>query len=143
MIIWSDEEISEFNDSWLLIANEAAANKDSEIYRRLMTLFNKESFLRWVIHFDLAFDTVDSIRFRDMMLHAHDSLSDFGRLQTDETIKWSVMDNYKAYNGIQRQPGQLLELSGLQSQDEDYRSCLISITTLNNTQVFLRFHGEG
>ena len=34
------------------------------------------------------------------MLEAHDSLSDFGRLQTDETIKWSIMDNYKAYKGI-------------------------------------------
>jgi len=40
---------------------------DSEIYHRLTTSFNKESFLRKlprrVIHDDLAFDTVDSIRF--------------------------------------------------------------------------------
>ena len=69
--------------SWLLITNEAAASlnsfrkqagnstHDSEIYHRLTTSFNKESFLhkrlRWVIHDDLEFDTVDSIRFRDIM----------------------------------------------------------------------------
>jgi hypothetical protein len=57
-----DSATLEFNDSWLLIANEAAANlnslwkqagNSSEIYHRLTTSFNKESFLRkllrWVI----------------------------------------------------------------------------------------------
>ena len=77
---------------------------DSEIYHRLTTSFNKELFLRkllrWIIHDDLPFDTVDSIRFRDMMLESNDSLADFGCLQTDETIKRSIMDNYKAYKGI-------------------------------------------
>ena len=100
----------------MILANEAAANlnsfrkqagnstHDSEIYHRLTTSFNKESFLRkllcWVIYGDLAFDTVDSIRFGDMMLEANDSLTDLGCLQTDETIKRSIMDNYKAYKGI-------------------------------------------
>ena len=31
---------------------------------------------------------------------ANDSLADFGCLQTGETIKRSIMDNYKAYKGI-------------------------------------------
>jgi hypothetical protein len=47
----------------------------------LKTSFKKELFLRkllrWVIHDDIAFDTVDSIWFRDMMLEANDSLADF------------------------------------------------------------------
>jgi hypothetical protein len=34
-----------------------------------------------------------------MTLGANDSLADFGCLQTDETIKLSIMDNYKAYKG--------------------------------------------
>jgi hypothetical protein len=36
------------------------------------------------------------------MLEANDidSLADFGCLLTDETVKWSIMDNYKAYKGI-------------------------------------------
>jgi hypothetical protein len=34
-----------------------------------------------------------------MMLEANDSLADFGCLQTDETIKWSIIDNYKGYKG--------------------------------------------
>ena len=95
--MWSDEEISEFDDYWLLIANEAASNlnsfrkqagnstHDSEIYHRLTTSFNKESFLRKlprrVIHDDLAFDTVDSIRFWDMILEANDGLVVFGCLR--------------------------------------------------------------
>jgi hypothetical protein len=77
---------------------------DSEIYHRLTTSFNKESFLCkllcWVIHDDLAFDTVDSIRFRDMMLETNNGLVVFGCLQMDETIKRLIMDNYKAYRGI-------------------------------------------
>jgi hypothetical protein len=76
---------------------------DSEIYHRLKTSFKKELFLRkllrWVIHDDIAFDTVDSIWFRDMMLEANDSLADFGCLQTDETIKRSIIDTYKGYKG--------------------------------------------
>ena len=34
------------------------------------------------------------------MLEANDSLADFGCLQTDETIKRSITDNYKPYKGI-------------------------------------------
>ena len=34
-----------------------------------------------------------------MTLEVNDSLADFGCLQTDETIKRSIMDNYKAYKG--------------------------------------------
>jgi hypothetical protein len=35
-----------------------------------------------------------------MMLEANDSLADFGCLQTEEIIKWSIMDNYKTHKGI-------------------------------------------
>jgi len=73
------------------------------ILKSTAVLFSKESFLhellRYVIHDDLAFSTVDSARFRDMTLEVNDSLADFGCLQTDETIKRSIMDNYKAYKG--------------------------------------------
>jgi len=34
------------------------------------------------------------------MLEANDSLADFGCLQTEEIIKWSIMDNYKTHKGI-------------------------------------------
>jgi hypothetical protein len=35
-----------------------------------------------------------------MILEANDSLMDFGYLQTNETIKRSIIDSYKGYKGM-------------------------------------------
>jgi len=49
LVIWSDEEICEFDDSWLLIANKAAANRileeqyeDTQYKRRIVCRYSLE-----------------------------------------------------------------------------------------------------
>jgi hypothetical protein len=107
----------EFTDSWLLIANEAAANlnsfwkqagNSSEIYHHLTTSFiNKESFLRrlfrWVIMMISRSTPLIAFGFEIWC----DSLADFGCLQTGETIKRSIVDNYKTYKKLRATLGKI------------------------------------
>lgn len=75
----------------------------SEAYHQRKTAFNKELFLpkllRWIIHNDLPFNVVNSIHFRAIMLEASSILEDYGCLQTDETIKCTIIEDYQGYKG--------------------------------------------
>ena len=75
--------------------------KDSEVYHRLASTFNKERFknlqLRWIIRADLPFNAVDNQFYREHMLAVNDSLVDQQMLPTDTTIKARIMERFKRF----------------------------------------------
>jgi hypothetical protein len=80
------------------------SSQDSEIYGQLKTSFNKKAFkrklLRWIIHDDLAFSTIASPFFREMMLEANSSLDGEGCLLSYTWVHDCIMKDFYSYQTI-------------------------------------------
>ena len=89
----------------LLESFRKAASKtprDSEIYHRLVSSFDKDDFknklLRWIIQDDVPFDVVNSRFFRDLLMAANDALDDNG-LIPGEIHNW-IIKNFGSFKGV-------------------------------------------
>ena len=89
----------------LLDAFRKAASKtprDSEIYHRLVSSFNKVDFknklLRWIIQDDIPFDVVNSPFFRDLLIATNDTLN--GLIPSDTAIHNWILKNFNSFKGI-------------------------------------------